>query len=134
MSATLAEFRDALAGTLEDHLPGFNVYRLPPDNVEVPAAMVAGFQIDTGTFGDTTVRVAADVELMVSRRNVHQVELLDELLSPSGVRSLWVKFNEEPTLGDVVAFCTVQSAGDYRELIIGDVGYYAATVSLTVML
>lgn len=134
MTATLFEFREALAGRLEDELADFNVYRLPPETVDAPAAMVGGFQIDTGTFGDGTVRVAADVEVMVSRRHVDQVELLDELLSPTGERSIWRAFNDDPTLGGVVAFCNVQSAGDYREMTIAEVSYYAATVSLTVML
>ena len=134
MAATLGELREAIANRLEDELVGFNVYRLPPDNVAVPAVMLAGFQVDNGTFADGTVRVAADLEVMVSRRHVDQVELLDELLSPSGERSIWRLFDDDPTLGDVVAFCVVQSAGDYREMIIADVGHYAATVSLSVML
>jgi hypothetical protein len=134
MAASLAELRDALGSTLESYLPEFNVYRLPPDNVEPPAILVAGFQIDNGTFGDATLRVAADVELMVSRRHVDQVEALDELLSPSGERSVWELFTSDPTLGGAVGFCMVQTAGDYREMLVAEVGYYAATFRLSVML
>ena len=134
MAATLGELRDALASVLEDAYPAWNVMPIPPDNVDVPAIIVGGFNLDTATFGDASTRVTAELQVMVSRRHQDQVELLDAVLGPSGDASLWQTMNDDPTLGDVVAFCTVQSAGDYREFVIADVGYYAATVTLSVML
>lgn len=134
MAATLGELRAGLKSVLEDSLQGFNVYDYPPDDVTVPAVAVSGFQLDASTFADESIRVAVDVEVLVSRRHVDQVQALDELLSPSGDRSVWAIFNDRSTLDDRVAYCTVQSAGDYRELVIAEVGYYAATFRLSVML
>ncbi len=131
--ATLGDLREALLVKLTDAYPAFNIYRLPPDTVEAPAIMVGGFQIDTGTFADANLRTTADLTVVVSRRHVDQVDALDELLSPSGSLSLWALFDDDPTLNDAVAFCSVSGAGEYRELVIGDVGYYAATVNLSIM-
>jgi hypothetical protein len=134
MAATLGELRAALASVLEDALPAWNVYRLPPDDVQPPSIVIGGFQIDTATFGDTSGRVGADLQLIVSRRHVDQVNALDDLLSPTSDQSLWALFNGDPTLGEKVGYCSVSGAGDYRELVVADVGYYAATITLSVLL
>lgn len=134
MAATLGELRTAVAAVLEDRYAGWNVYKLPPETIEPPAIMLGGFALDTGTFGDVSIRVNADLQMMVSRRNVYQLEALDELLSPSHDQSLWSVFNEDPTLGDVVGYCSMQSAGNYGEILIGDQPYYTASATLSVML
>lgn len=134
MPATLTELRSGIVSTLQDQLPGWNIYELPPDNVDGPAVAVMGFQMDPGTFGDASVRVSAELLVIVSRRHRDQLELLDAAISPSGETSLWELFDADPTLDGTVAFCSVQSAGDYRELAIAEIGYYCATVSLSVML
>jgi hypothetical protein len=134
MAATLGEVRAALASVLEDALPAWNIYRLPPDDVQAPAIILGGFQVDVATFGDTTARVSADLQLVVSRRHVDQVHALDDLLSPTSDQSLFALFNDDPTLGERIGYCSVSGAGDYRELVVADVGYYAATITLSVML
>ena len=134
MAATLAELRAALASTLEDALSNVNVYAYPPDDVTVPAVVIGGFQLDPATFGDTTARVEADVQFVVSRRHVDQVQALDEWLSPTGTDSVWSIFDDDPTLGGDVGYCSVTQAGSYEQLVIADVGYYAATVSLSIVL
>jgi hypothetical protein len=55
-------------------------------------------------------------------------------LSPTSDQSLFALFNDDPTLGDRIGYCSVSGAGDYRELVVADVGYYAATITLSVML
>ena len=132
--ATLGDLRDALVTTLTDALDGWNVYRLPPDNIDAPAVAVAGFQVDAGTFADTATQVAIDIVVMVSHRHVDQIDQLDELLSPSGNPSIWRALDDDPDLGGKVAYCVVRGIGDYRELAVADVPYYAATVSLTAMI
>ncbi len=134
MPASLHDLRTGVARTLQDALPGWNVYQLPPDNIDPPAIAIGGFNVDTGTFGDGSLRVAAEVQFMVSRRHVDQVEVLDELLSPSGTQSIWQIFGDDPTLDGLVGFCSVQQAGDYRELVVAEIGYYAASATLSVML
>ena len=76
MPASLHDLRTGVARTLQDALPGWNVYQLPPDNIDPPAIAIGGFNVDTGTFGDGSLRVAAEVQFMVSRRHVDQVERL----------------------------------------------------------
>jgi hypothetical protein len=78
--------------------------------------------------------VSADLQLVVSRRHVDQVHALDDLLSPTSDQSLFALFNDDPTLGDRIGYCSVSGAGDYRELVVADVGYYAAAVTISVML
>jgi hypothetical protein len=134
MAATLTELRAGIVSVLENELAGWNIYHLPPDNVDGPAVAVMGFQMDPGTFGDTAVRVNAELLVIASHRHRDQLEQLDQLLSPSGEGSLWLLFDGNPTLDNNVAFCTVSSAGDYRQLMIADIGYYCATVNLSVML
>ncbi|NBW09906.1 MAG: hypothetical protein EBR82_17960 [Caulobacteraceae bacterium] len=131
--ATLGALRDAIVDTLEQALPGWNIYRLPPDNVTAPAIAVAGFTVDPGTF-DGIGQVAVDVLVMVSRRHVDQVDLLDDLLSPDGNPSLWATFDTDPSLGGAVGHCVIRGVGDYREFTVADVPYYAATVNLTAMI
>lgn len=132
--ATLGDLRDAIVATLTNSLDGWNVYRLPPENIDAPAVAVAGFQVDPGTFGDAVGQVSVDVLVMVSHRHVDQIDQLDEVLSPNGDPSIWRAFDDDPSLGGAVGFCSVRGVGDYRELAVGDVPYYAATVSLTAML
>jgi hypothetical protein len=132
--ATLSDLRDALVTTLADALPTWNLYRLPPESVDAPAVAVAGFQVDPGTFSDTVGQVSVDLIAMVSHRHVDQIDQLDELLSPNGDPSIWRALDDDPSLGDAVGHCVVRAVGDYRELAIADVPYYAATITLSAMI
>lgn len=134
MAATLGQLRDALTATLEDGLPGWNVYRLPPDAIDAPAIMLTGFDVTPTTFAQRTDTVAVELTVAVSRRHVDRIDDLDELLSPTGDASLWTLFDGDATLGGVVGYCVVQSVGDYRQVIVNDVGFYSASVQLSVML
>jgi hypothetical protein len=134
MAATLGELRTALTSTLRDVYTDVTVVGYPVDNIDGTTIMVAGFTVDPGTFNDTTARVEAEVLIFVSHRHIDQMRKLDEIVSPTGDRSIWLALDAEPTLGDVVGFATVQSAGEYRELAIAEVSYYAATVRVSVML
>ena len=133
--ATLGELRTAIVDRLTDSLPGdWTVYRLPPDSIEAPAIMVMGFEVSPGSFGEGTHRVAVELLVAASRRHVDQVDALDEVLSPTGELSLWQVFDEDPSLGGVVGGAMVATVGEYRQLVVADVGYYGATVQVTVML
>lgn len=134
MAATLGELRTALVATLSDALPGWNVYRLPPDAIDAPAVMLTGFEVTPMTFAQRTDSVAVELTVAVSRRHVDKIDELDELLSPTGDRSLWTLFDADATLGGVVGYAIVQSVGDYRQVMVNDVGFYAASVQLSVML
>lgn len=130
--AFLADVRDGLEVTLSV-LPGVNVYRLPTDRVEAPAVLVMGFRITPQTMGDPLRRVTTDLLVVVSRRHVDQVDLLDALVDPSVDDSVPAILADDPSLDGKVDSCIVTSIGDYTELVVGDVGYYAATVSVEVL-
>lgn len=132
--ALFADVRDGLEATLNAGLSdGVNVYRLPTDRVEAPAVVVMGFRMDPETLGATLRRVRTDLLVVVSRRHVDQVELLDALLDPSVDGSVLDVLAADPSLGGKVDSAIVTSVGDYGEIIVGDVGYYSATVSLEVL-
>jgi hypothetical protein len=128
---TLGELRDALAGTLSDALPGVNVYRTPADDVQSPALIVAGFDLEPVAFG-SVAKVGVDLFAAVSRRHIDQMDQLDELVSPTGPGSAWAAISADPDLSGAVSYCQVVSVGEYRELTFGDAGYYAATIRLEV--
>jgi hypothetical protein len=132
MTATLAEVRTAIADTLSARLPGVNAYRLPVDNPSAPCAIVAGRVTNPDTM-DGSVTDVWDVYVAVSHRNVDQVDDLDALTDQTGDGSAVAALRADPSLGGVVMAAVVTTVGDYRELTMGDVSYYAATVTVEVM-
>jgi hypothetical protein len=128
--ATNKEIRTAIVDTLSD-LVGLNVYGYPVDNVTSPAAVVAGFSTVESTFGGT-YNTQAEIYVLVSHRHVDQFEKLDELTDFIGTLSIPQALNERNVANDEMNFATL-SVGDFRELIVADVQYYAATVTLRVL-
>lgn len=122
------EIREALAQAISA-VPGINVYRYPPDNVNVPCVMVSGFTVKPITF-DGNRETTADVIVMVSRRTVDQMAGLDQLLDPDDPSSVITAIEEANPLG--INFF-VESYGSYREILVADVGYYAADILVKVM-
>jgi hypothetical protein len=126
--ATNGAIRDAVVDVLSD-VTGLNVYRYPIDGITAPAAVIAGFSNVESAMGgryDTQL----DVYVMVSRRHVDQFEALDELTDMVGARSVPQALNECDVDGLSLA---VVGVGDYRELVVADVPYYSATVTLRVL-
>jgi hypothetical protein len=122
------EIREALAQAISN-VPGLNVYRYPPDSVTVPCAMVSGFNVKPLTF-DGRRETSVDVIVMVSRRSVDQMAGLDQLLDSDDPSSV-ITAIEEAEAPSIDFF--VESFGSYRELVVADVGYYAADVVVRVM-
>lgn len=129
--ATLTDVRDGLVEALSNGLPGVNVYRTPSDDITAPAVIIAGFTIDPATFGAGGL-VGVDLYAAVSRRNEAEIDTLDALVTPDGDSSAWAAINADPSLGDRVSYCVVTNVGDYREIVIGETGYYSATLRLEV--
>ena len=130
MSAAISngEIREALAQAL-NQVPALNGYKYPPDNVNVPCAMVSGFNVKPMTF-DGNRETMVEVIILVSRRSVDQMAGLDQLLDPDDASSAITAIEEAEAPG--IDFF-VESYGSYRELVIADVGYYAADVVVRVM-
>ena len=131
MSSTVSngEIREALAQAISG-VPGLNVYRYPPDSVTVPCVMISGFNVRPLTF-DGKREITVDVIAMVSRRSVDQMAGLDQLLDADDPSSAITAIEEADAPG--MDFF-VESYGSYRELVVADVGYYAADVVVRVMI
>jgi hypothetical protein len=126
-SITNGEIREALAQALNS-ISGLNIYRYPPEDVNPPCAFIAGFTINPLTF-DGNRETKADVTVLVSHKHVDQLVTLDAMLDSDGPWSV-VDAIESATPPGMNFF--VENIGGYRELTVGDVGYYAADVSVTV--
>ena len=122
------EIREALAQALNT-VPGLNIYRFPPDNVNVPCVMISGLNVKPITF-DGNRETTVDVIILVSRRSVDQMAGLDQLLDADDPSSAITAIEEAEAPG--IDFF-VESFGAYRELVVADVGYYAADVVVRVM-
>jgi hypothetical protein len=122
------EIREALAQAV-GAVATINVYRYPPDNVNVPCVMISGINMKPITF-DGNRETTVDVIVMVSRRSVDQMASLDQLLDADDASSV-ITAIEEANAPDIDFF--VESFGSYRELVVADVGYYAADVVVRVM-
>ena len=125
---TNGEIREALAQAL-NAVPGLNIYRFPPEDINPPCAFIAGFNITPLTF-DGNRETTIDVIVLVSRRSVDQMAGLDQLLDADDPSSVITAIEEANPAG--VDFF-VESFGSYRELVVADVGYYAADVVVRVM-
>jgi hypothetical protein len=124
--ATNAQIRRAVADAIND-LASLNVYRYPPDSVSVPAAIVAGLDIDFASFtGGRETSVA--VLVIVSRSHTSQLELLDELLDPAASTSVVAAIESRVDADDVSLM--VESVGGYGEIEWGGVSYYGALVTV----
>jgi hypothetical protein len=109
-------------------VPGLNIYRFPPEDVNPPCAFIAGFNITPLTF-DGNRETKVDVTVVVSHKHVDQIVTLDAMLDSDGAWSV-VDAIESATPPGMNFF--VESIGGYRELTVADVAYYAADINVTV--
>jgi hypothetical protein len=127
---TLADIRTALVDAIQAAMPTVQVYRLPPDTISVPAVILSGFTADPTDMSGGCMSTM-DVSVAVSRRHVDQIDVLDAAVDPGASDSVWAAIAADPSLGGICS-CVVSGMGDYRELVLNDVGYYAATLRLEV--
>ena len=134
MTASIADVRDGLVEVLTNGLsPDVNVYRLPADNVDVPAVIVAGITGRPETFDAAGRTLTVDLYVVVSHRNLDEVDVLDRLVDESQADSVPAVIHADMTLGDRDASAKVTGFGEYREMEIGGIGFYAATVNVEVL-
>lgn len=129
---TLADVRDGITEVLANTLPGVQVNRLPVDNVNPPAVIVAGMQLAPDSFGDG-YQVTVDLYVVVSRRNVDSVDDLDRMLDPGLSDSIPSAIHSDQNLGDRVMSAKVAAIGEYREMEVNGTKFYAATVTVEVL-
>ena len=125
---TNGEIRDVIALALS-RVPGVNIYKFPPEDISAPAAFVAGFTISPLSF-DGYRETSVDLTVMVSHKHVDQLALLDAMLDSEGSSSI-VAAIDNAASSDVNL--RVNTIGNYREVTIADVSYYAADVTVEVL-
>lgn len=126
--ATNGDIRSAIIDALAD-VPNLNTYAYPLDSVQVPAAVVAGFDIDQTVLGGGR-KITARLLVAVSRSHVTQLAVLDELLDETGEQSVIAAINSRVDADDVSL--SVVSIGDYGPIEWGDVVYYGAVATIQV--
>lgn len=124
--ATNIAVRRAVYDALD--LPRVNRYAYPPESVETPAAIVAGLDITRTTF-DNHREIGVTVLVVVSHSDASQIQVLDELLDPTGAQSV-IAALEAVTDQDGVSLAW-RSVSGYGEVVWGGVSYYGAAVSCT---
>lgn len=103
------------------------VYKTPPDTITAPAIILGGLNYsETSMSAGRTVTMPLYVA--VSRKNTALIEALDELVDPGG--PIFAVFEDEPP--DPLESWVIKSVGDYRDIVIADTNYYAATVNVEV--
>lgn len=131
--STLAEVRDGLAEAIASRVDGVRVYKAPVDVLDPPAVIIAGLTLDPTTFAGAGSRVVFEVFVVVSRRHPDQILTLDALVDPEEEWSVSGAIAADPTLEGVVGSAVVQSVGEYRDVVLADTSYYAATLRVEVM-
>lgn len=130
---TLAEVRDGLVEVLSSGLPSdVNVERLPTDNTDAPAVIIAGIQGQPMVMGSGQI-LTVDLYVVVSRRQLDEVDTLDQLVDESQSDSVPAVIHADPTLGDRGVSARVVNFGEYREMEVAGVPFYAATVVVEVL-
>lgn len=130
--ADLGDIRTGLASTIQD-ATGITCHRVPVDDIDPPSFIVAGFSITPRT-SDGGTTVLAEVYAAVARIDYSFIDRLDEMVAPTGDSSAWAAISADSSLGGLVLDATPVSVTEYRELVMGDVGYYAATLTVEVLL
>jgi hypothetical protein len=126
--STNAHLRSELADALRFSLgQGVNVYDSPPDTIAAPAVIIGGIDWQWSTIGDGGRVATVPLFLAVSRRNTSYLADLDALADPAG--PVVSTFDDDP---DELESWVVTNVGNYRDLTIADVDYYAATVTVEV--
>jgi hypothetical protein len=122
------EIRQALAALLSE-IPGLNVYPFVPDAPALPAVVIYPFESDFAVaFNRGTDQWRFRVQVLVSSTSDRSgQELLDELISGAGPRSLRERIYKSPTLSMDLAERTAAATVDTTAAVLGLTAYDAVT-------
>lgn len=131
--ASLSDLRDGLEAVLADGLgEEWSVKRLPPDEASPPAVIISGFSVRPDAQPGYTV--TADLFVIVSRRDVTQIDALDAAVDPNVDGSVPAIIAADPSLGGKVSSTAYLSTGEYREIDVAGTPMYGATVIVEALL
>jgi hypothetical protein len=122
--------RNAIVAGLRAELgSAVHVYRVPPDQINAPAVIIGGLDWSNNVVDGRAVTVSLYVA--VSRRNTDFIDALDDLCDPDD-GGVPIAVENDSYWGSVIESARVVSVGNYRDLVIADDNYYAATVTVEV--
>lgn len=130
----IAEIRDALKGRLAT-IDGLRCHDTVPKQVVVPAAVVTPadpfitYDVAMGAIHDLTFSVVLVVSDAWTRT---AQDALDAYIDPTGAQSVYKAFEDDPTLGGLVADVAVRSVGNYGAITWGDVQYLGCEFTVEV--
>lgn len=132
---TYSAVREAISSTLGG-ISGLRSTSSPATTVNTPMAVVlpAGGVIasyNQTTDGNVTYYVRV-VLLVAESNNKAGTNLADKYIAPDGAYSVAAAIDADPTLGDVVEYALVTSAGDYSILEWAGIPYLAVHFEIEV--
>ena len=142
----MSTVRQALADTLNNApslsnpgaTPSVIAYTLIPDSVNVPCVIVepGSTPIDYQTaMRSSNADWTMDLLILASRSNeTAGQEIIDELASPDGTRSIPAILQADPTLGGQVSYAVPVQMRDYGRFPVGGVEYLGCRIEVEVNL
>lgn len=129
-----SQLLDAMVTMLEEHTTGLNIYRVPPQSVEPPAVMVTGFDYQPHLlYGDTARKTDIELTVAVSARHSDLFDELLALIDPTIAGSVVSAIELDATLDGQVGSCMVTQVGSLRELAVGEMSLWGATINVEIM-
>lgn len=111
-TSTIRQEREALARFIA-LVPGLTAYRVWPDNVQTPAALIRPMRRTEVALGEMPNRWYTIEVLLSLGDNETAQDTLDEFLEEYGQRSIAQVLRENPTLGGAVDQCVYHGWSDY---------------------
>lgn len=130
--ATNEQIREGLAVRLET-ITGLNVYRKPPGNITVPAAIIRRRTTTYDVTLDGADNTTWGIALFVAFANIEVAQgALDAYLDTAGASSVAAIVHADPTLGGVVDFARVASADGERVINYAGVDYLSVEFTVEI--
>lgn len=132
----LATIRTALSEAINNNVADVVASTYIPDAVNVPCVIVepGSPAIDyLQAMNSTNADWEIDLLILASRANVVAgQEIIDELASPDGARSIPALLDTDPTLNGTVGYAVAAAMRDYGRFTIGGVEYIGCRIEIQV--
>lgn len=138
--ATLAQIRTAARATIAAYYAGqgqsIQVYEFVPGDVVTPCVVVepgsGTYHAAFGSASGTDHVLAVHAMVALGDRQAAQ-EMLDEMISETGPKSMKAAIESDRTLGGVVRYADPQGYRDYGTREFGGTHYLMASIDVTIL-
>lgn len=125
---TIAECFDALKTTVKK-VSGVNAYTTGDEAVSAPAVVVSIETVKIDVDTDGTLEAEFSLALLVDRTHPDQFDVLLEMCEPTSGTSIIAVFEEDPTLGGMVADAELLSVGQFGSISFAGKEHYGAILT-----